>query len=212
MSNAHLPQESHGVTGADGVGKLRAAAYQCDGVMVDANAKGYFAASVGVPVEIVDKIKPVSLFAPEELQPVSVVVEMFAEPHPQIELVVPTGFRGLIRAEVNARESIAPQPGVRHFRYELPPAGVVQIDGSLLFKHVDSSDFCCRYADGTEVPHNELGTLDVGLRWLTCDGNKHLFVIGTLSDYDRIRRNLRIPPGHRPAHATRRNQAYGRAP
>ena len=49
-----------------------------------------------------------------EKRPVSFVLELYtADPAPSVELVVPTGYRGVVDVDVQARENIRCQPGQR---------------------------------------------------------------------------------------------------
>jgi hypothetical protein len=212
IHDACRPQDSRAQTAADGIAHLRAGAYRCDGVMVEAAAKDYLSEQIGVPVDLLDKIEPASPFKTNDLQPVSLVVELYAAPHPTIELIVPTGYRGLVKVELEAQSDAKITPGQRTFRYEVqgsaedanlppflgyrptPPA-VVKVQGPLLFKHLVSADYRGRFADGTEMKPDKLGVMDVGLRWLRCAGSDQFFVVGTQSDFDRVRRSQSFEEG-----------------
>ncbi len=165
--------ESTGRTGADGVVRLQAATSGCEGMMVAGTAQGYLSEELDVPVTLI------------QTQPASVVVELLAEPRPMVELVVPTEFRGLVKIEVQA--DAPPVPGQRVYQYEVPESGVVRVQGPPVLQRLMVGDYRARLADGTPLPQ-KVGVVDLGLRWLKCEGVNQYFVVGTQSEFDRVRR------------------------
>ena len=112
-----------GTTGVDGVAHLRAAPYGHAGIAVETTSPGYLFENKTLTVEAVQAIEPPSFFGDDPPRPVCFVVEMYAEPHPSVELVVPAGYRGLIKAEMQFRDDAPCTPGQRTFTYEVQPSG-----------------------------------------------------------------------------------------
>jgi hypothetical protein len=116
---------------------------------------------------------------------------MYAGPRPTVELVVPSGYRGVIKAEVQIQEDAPCQPGQRYFSYEVSPSGAVQVAGPALLRRVFSLgvyslDVCAKYADGT-VLSRDAKDAEVGCWWLKCEGSTHFFLVGTRKEYDALR-------------------------
>src|SRR5262249_35647654 len=105
------PYDSSGLTGADGVVRLRAAPYADACVVLDANAKGSLYETRDIPVAAVQAIPPPGWFEAVEQRPVSFVLDLYPGPRPTVELVVPAGYRGLVKVEVRPREDVPCPPG-----------------------------------------------------------------------------------------------------
>jgi len=132
-------------------------------------------------VEAVRAVKPARLFEDVDRRPPSFVLEMYAEPSPTVELVVPTGYHGVIEAEVAPRT-----PGQRCFSYVVSPTGAVQVIGPPLLRRVLPAMFTARYADGTPLSRNPQDT-EIGFWWLKHDGRSDSFLVGTKSEWKRSR-------------------------
>jgi hypothetical protein len=183
--HAVAPADSSGTTGADGVALLRAAPYGHAGIAVQATAPGYMFENKTLTVEAVQAIEPPSFFCNDSPRPVSFVVDMYAEPHPSVELVVPTGYRGLIKAEMQFRDDAACAPGQRTFTYDVQPSGSAQVIGPPLLRRVLAPDFHAKFSDGTPLTgHPENANL--GFWWLRSEGNTQIFWVGTQLEYDNI--------------------------
>jgi hypothetical protein len=160
---SQAPWDSVALTGDDGVARLRAAPYGSAGVRVEAAAKGYLSEDLSVPVETVQEMEPPRPFEDTTQRPARFVLEMYTEPGPRVELILPNGFRGLIRAEVRIQEDAPLSPGQRIFRFPVEPPGVVQVSGPPLLRRIYAPDYAARYADGTLI-RRPAGDWDVGLR------------------------------------------------
>jgi hypothetical protein len=179
-----VPPSCSGETGEDGVARLRAAPYGDAGIVVRVTAGGYIAAEKTLPVATVRAYEPAHFFEAVERRPPNVVVELYAEPRPRIELVLPVGYQGVVKAEVHAQEGAPCAPGQRLFSGALLPSGVVSVTGPPLLREAFTNDFRARFADGTPVsPAPKDG--EVGLWPLSCDGvGWFTFYVGTKSAYD----------------------------
>jgi hypothetical protein len=182
---AVAPASSSGATGADGVAQLRAAPYGNAGISVEATASGYMFENKTLTVEAVKAIEPPTFFGNDPPRLVGFVVEMYAEPHPTVELVVPTGYRGMIRAEMRFREDAPCAPGQRTFTYDVQPSGSVQIVGPPLLRRVLAPDFLAKSADGTQLSGHPDGA-NLGFWSLRSEGATQLFWVGTQLEYDNI--------------------------
>jgi uncharacterized membrane protein YgcG len=177
------PEQSTGTTGNDGVTRVRAAPYGNVGIQVTVAAKGYLSEEKDVSVAVLQAIQPAGWFEAVERRPVNFVVELYAGPQPTVELVVPTGYRGLVKVDLQARDDVACPPGQRLFSYEVPPSGILSSAGPVLLRRVFGANFTARYADGTPFPRQAAdGAL--GLWWLRTEGNTQCFVVGTRDEYN----------------------------
>jgi hypothetical protein len=138
-----------------------------------------------VTVEAIKAIEPPSFFGNDPPRPVSFVVEMYAEPHPSVELVVPTGYRGLIKAEMQFRDDAPCAPGQRTFTYDVQASGSVQVFGPPLLRRVLAPDFHAKSADGTPLPGRPENA-NLGFWWLRSEGNTQIFWVGTQLEYDNL--------------------------
>ncbi|MGH7224070.1 MAG: hypothetical protein ACRELF_12640, partial [Gemmataceae bacterium] len=136
--------------------------------------------------EFVQNIKPAHPFEAAERRRPECVVEMYAEPRFTVELIVPVGYRGLIKAEMRIQDDVPVPPGQRCFRYQVAD-GFVSIKGPRALRHVCPPEYRARYADGTPLP-SEMTLLKVGFRWMRGEGQKHYFFVGTQPEYDMERR------------------------
>jgi hypothetical protein len=177
------PWESSGVTSADGIARLRAAPYGLAGVLVDATAPGYMSEEKSVTVDAVKAIKPGGWFESTDRRPASLVVEMYAEPRPTIELIVPVGYRGTIKAEVDTDEGATFPAGQRNFSFQVSDSGTVQVAGSPLLRRVPAVTFRAKYADGTPLSRH-VEDPQVGFFWLRTEGDTHYYLVGTHTEYE----------------------------
>jgi hypothetical protein len=186
-SSSFAPRESLGSTGRDGVVRLEAAPYGDTGVLVDVTLPGYMSERKSYGIDAIQAIKPVGFFESADKRTVNFVVEMFAEPFPGVELVLPDGYRGTVKATVKVRDDITCPPGQRLFSYVVPPSGIVEVTGPSLLRRVFGPDFHARYANGTVLKRQpEEG--DVGFWNLKSEGEHEYFVVGTRAEYDMLRR------------------------
>jgi len=181
------PFDSSEHTGADGIARLRAAPYGGFGVRLEATAAGYMTGQQTMSSELIQNIKPPYPFeATERRQPVE-VVEMYAEPRFTVELVVPVGYRGVIKTEIQLQDDIPFAAGQRCFRYEVTD-GFASIKGPGALRRICPPEYHARYADGTPLT-DEMSLLKVGFRWLRGEGNEHSFFVGTQPEYDMQHRS-----------------------
>ncbi len=162
-----------------------AAPYGDDGILIEVNAAGYMWENKTLTVEAVQAIEPAHWFEKVEQRPVNYVLELYANPPPSVELVVPTGYRGMVKAEIQIAD-VPLVAGQRIFSCVVPPSGTVQVTGPHLLERVGSGDFRIKYADGTLLNGQATGPA-IGVWCLKYDGHAFHFLIGTRHDYDAYR-------------------------
>jgi hypothetical protein len=183
------PSDLVHVTGDEGIARMKATPCGNAGITMKATAKGYLPEEQSVLVETIKEIKPAYPWESEARRPVNFVMETYAEPRFSVELVVPTGYRGLVKAVVNVQENAPLTMGQRCFRHTVSLEGVVQVQGPPVLRRISALEYRARYADGTRLG-NEVDPMKVGFRWLNCDGNDQYFVVGTQYEYDDFRRRF----------------------
>jgi hypothetical protein len=182
------PWGSSGTTGPDGLAQVRAAPAGDAGTRLDVTAPGFLFEEQFLPDAIVRALPLPGLFAAAGPPPAPLVVELYAEPRPTIELVVPTGYRGVVKAELEVSQDVPCPPGQRCFPFEVSPAGDVRVTGPVLLRRALGPNYRARYADGTLLGRDGENQ-EVGFRWLKCEGNTQYFVVGTQSEFNAYRRD-----------------------
>jgi hypothetical protein len=183
------PCHSSGLTQEDGVAQVRAEAGGEFGIQLQAIARGYLPETLNVTAESLKKIAPAPNPRTSEPRPPDFVVEVYAEPGFTVELVLPPGYRGLIKADIQLQENLATPPGQRCFRFAVSPEGMVRINGPALLRRVAAPDYRARYANGPLLG-KAMDAETVGFRWLKGSGGEHFFVAGTQMDYETHHRRL----------------------
>jgi hypothetical protein len=177
------PTEASAATGADGIARLRATRSGDMGASVYVAAKGYMQEERYLSAKEIEALQPAGWFEADGSRPVTLAVALYGGARPSVELVVPTGYRGLIKATVLPQEEIPCPPGQRRFSYVVPPSGAVEVKGPALLKRIDSPDFQARYADGTPLSREATGE-EVGLWCLSSSpNNSYTFLVGTKAEY-----------------------------
>jgi hypothetical protein len=166
----------------------------------------------------VQALEPAHLFEAVDQRPPCVVVEMYAEePRLTVELVLPVGYRGLVKADIQVEENAPCSPGQRLFRYVVPPSGVVRVSAPVVFRRFTFPNFLGTYANGTRLSR-EARDAEVGFWWLKSEGASHTFFVGPASEYALHRPE----PSHDPVESPsgkgqgrgrgRRNRGGGQSP
>jgi hypothetical protein len=170
------------------------------------SSPGYLPEQLKVSTEMIQRIDPAHSFEALERRPAEFVVELYDEPRFAVELVVPNGYRGLIKAEVVVQDDVAAPPGQRCFSFEVSNANTALVKGPKILGRIYPSDYRARYADGTPLT-GDMTLVKVGFRWLRGEGKEQYFVVGTQADYDLYRRTIPAeePPVEQHASAHRRN-------
>jgi hypothetical protein len=169
-----LHDTCQGTTGQDGTVRFFPDPYENDQVQVAARADGYLSHARRLPREAARG---------------HVTVDIYVKPEPTVELVVPDGYRGVVKAEVHTLSRGQCRPGQRSFSFPVPANGIVEVYGPEFLLDFGYGDFHARYAGGAPL---ELDPADdrVGLREVTTVGADHYFVVGGPKEYEEARRTL----------------------
>lgn len=187
--NASHSDVTSGTTGPDGTVHILAPQAQDTPLVYEMMAKGYMSRQTDQPAKQNSS---------------HIVLEMYAEPRPVLELVIPTGYRGVVRATVKVQDNYAYQPHQRLFSCTVPASAVVEAVVPPIFGRGQTPDIRARYADGTPLPR-DAKDFEIGCRWLKADADsEYVFVIGTQYQADEIRRSIKSAGG--------RNTPIGQAP
>lgn len=200
------PLSCCGRTGADGIAHLKAVKTDESGAEVEVAATGYMFEEKNLPAKEIHTSKPAHLMKGSAQPTVQVVVELYAEPRPTIELVVPADYQGMIKAEVQVQDNLPCPAGERLFRVEVPPSGEVQVVGPALLHR--SPDFSACYPDGTALSRHAKG-VEIGLFWLKSEGKCEYFLVGTESAYQDYCRTARKEEA-RQRHSSGKGDGRGR--
>lgn len=172
-----------GNTGPDGAVKIPAPPTADTPLLYEVVARGYLTRQTDVPA-----IRTAN----------GGVLEVFAEPRPYVELVLPDGYKGLIRARIRVQPDVQVPFRQRQYAFNVPPSGVVDVILPPIFTRGSTPDIRVRYANGTTLPRTAKD-YEIGCRWLQADAeNGYIFVIGTQYETDEIRRNIKRGAGAQP--------------
>lgn len=180
-------RNSTATTEMNGTAQLRVVSCGNAGVMLEVSASGHLTEEKNLCSETIHVTESAHGRAASTASRADVVMELYSEPRPRIELIVPDGYRGLVKIEIQIEDDAPLEPGKRSFSQVVSDAGMATIEGPALLRHLSASDFGARYVDGTLLNHQPK-PLEIGLRWLKNDGAYQYFVVGDQSDFDECRR------------------------
>lgn len=183
------PCRSRELTQANGIARLRADPIGDFGVQVQAIAQGYLPETRKLPAETLKKHTSPPTPPTEERLPPDLILEVYAEPAFSVELVLPPGYRGLVKAEIQVQDNFPLPRGQRCFRCSVSGTGDVSVIGPHLLQRVPAPDYRARYANGPLLG-TTMDAEKVGFRWLKGDGARHYFVVGNQLDYEALHRRL----------------------
>jgi hypothetical protein len=194
----YAPSAESGTTREDGVAHLRAAPYGKLGIQVSAAASDYLPEAVDFSAEDVAALEPASWFEEVQKRPARFVVALFAAPRPEVELVLPPFYRGVVKADLQVQPGLHAQPGQRSFHYVVPPSGVLQEEVPPLLAHALAPGFTLTYADGVPLTRGAQGSA-VGYWWLGTEGNAQCFFVGTAQEFAYRNPDKPSPKDSRPS-------------
>ncbi|MGH7171968.1 MAG: hypothetical protein ACRELG_16965 [Gemmataceae bacterium] len=174
-----------GFTQADGIAQLRAEPPGELGLQVQAVAQGYLPGKLDVSADTLKTSATATATTKSARRDPDAVVEVYAEPDFSVELLLPTGYRGLVKADVQFADNVPLLAGQRGFRFPVSASGEVQVRGPVLLRRIAVTDFRARYANGLLLGAR-MDAEKVGFRWLKGAGNQHYFVAGTQLDYEKL--------------------------
>ena len=112
-ASGHLPTITAATTGDNGIARVKVNPSADIAYMVEASANGYFSEEEDISVETLREISPAKSIHSGANEPPTLILEMFAGPRPTVDLIVPMGFRGVLRAQVRGRDDAPYPPGQR---------------------------------------------------------------------------------------------------
>jgi hypothetical protein len=177
------PCRSAAFTQTDGIARLHAEPGGEHGFQVQAVAQNYLAETIDVPADALKK----NLSQTAGPRPADVTVEIYAGPEFSVELVLPPGYRGLIKAEVRIQDNLPLPKGQRCFRFPVSATGDVLVQGPSLLRRVPAAAFRARYGDGPLLG-TTMDAEKVGFRWLKGAGDQQVFLVGNQLDYEKLHR------------------------
>lgn len=186
--SGHTPGPDSVTTGEDGIAHLKSNARDERAIGVEATADGYLRADTFIPAQTVRAIEPTPLLAKDKTRQVAFHVDMYGGPRPTVELVVPAGYRGIVKAEIAIARDAASPKGQRLFQYPVGSDGVVRVEGPPLLERVDPTDFCFRFADAAPLSPKAHDS-ELGFWWLRHEEGWEYFVIGDRTEYSAARDN-----------------------
>jgi hypothetical protein len=191
------PSEVNASTGTDGIARMQGSVPGDAGMSLDVSANGYHSGKEGVARSTVETIPPLKMFEKNDQRPVQFVVELYAEPDPSIELVLPAGYKGEVKAQIIISPTAGAVPGQRVFSVPVSPTGSAQIAGPEVLKFVGGTDFHFRYTDGVPISRRAEGDTLMGYWFLSYNENDKIssFFVGTFQEFDDYRRTHKLPEG-----------------
>jgi uncharacterized membrane protein YgcG len=171
-------QESTAPVSGDGIARTKVASTSDYGIILAASADGYLSTDLTISNESVQHLPASGIFDRGDHHAPNYRLELYAAPDFAIELVVPAGYRGLIRATPKFEDGYAFRAGLRRFQFDVSTSGKVDLIGPAMLRHIVPVDYSASYADGNALVKNADDTT-VGIKYWKMDGADQLFVVGT---------------------------------
>ncbi len=134
-------------------------------------------------VEEVQAMEPAHWFADANRQRTTIVMEMFADPAPTVELIAPVGYRGPIKAEIQVRADLPAAAGQRLFSFPVSASGEAMAAGPALFRQVSSANMRVKFAADRPLSFRAKDSA-LGYWYVKYEGRCHYFFVGTPPDYE----------------------------
>jgi hypothetical protein len=177
------PSLARATTEADGLSRglarLQVGPNSDSVTLMQIEAHGYLTESKELAADAIAAIDRPGWFERLDRRPPSFTVDLYAAPRPQVELTVPVGFRGAIKARTEIADAGA-TIGQRNFNYPVM-AGEAVVRGPALLRHLAPSDFSARFGNGLPLVRNAKEGA-VGLWWLRKETDVDVFFVGTESE------------------------------
>ncbi|SRR5579883_23919 len=183
------PCRSRELTQADGIARLRTDPPGEYGFQVQTVAHGYLPEMRNMSADSLKKDSSAPSARKKDSSSPDLIMEVYAEPNFSVELVLPSGYRGLVKAEIQTQENLTLAPGQRCFRFPVSASGDVVINGPSLLQRVPPQEFRARYGNGPLLG-TRMDVEKIGFRWIKGAGNHHYFVVGNQLDYEALHRRL----------------------
>jgi hypothetical protein len=181
MFDVFCPSASEDMTRADGTAHLVAAPHGFPGTSLRAEADGYLWEERQVQASEICQVSLLNWFWMPERRPVTFVLDASPQWSAWVELIVPDGYRGVIKVEVERLAEDRNAPARRRFHFQVPPSGILKVSGPSLLGQ-PGSHYVARYAGGPPIECFPTADDAVGLRYVGSYMSDLFFVIGTAAD------------------------------
>jgi hypothetical protein len=183
------PAPSCDLSGADGIARVRAAPYGDAGLRVQTSAKGYLTDNKYLSIDEVSALEPAHWFEDVGQRGVVFVVDLLAEPAPNVEVIVPASFKGIAKIDVHIQDDMSCPAGQRSFPCPLSALGEAAISLPPMLRRASPATFRAQFTDGSAIgrPDDQKTT---GFWWLKSEGNTHYYVVGRRYEYEAELRAL----------------------
>jgi hypothetical protein len=206
--SSFAPHESAGTTNNAGIAKLEVATCEDSFTMVETKAHGFMSRPLDISSEAERQLKPSSWLSWSKPSIAQFTVEMYALPRFCIEFVLPAGYRGFVKAQVEFQEQIPCPASQRVFNYEVQPNGEVHVLAPKVLGQYPPV-YRAKSADGTLLTE-EMDATKIGFRWLKRDDSAEYFVVGTLTEYESYQRAAISRPSGSERHSSEGGKGHGR--
>lgn len=181
------PPRSFAKTHTDGKARLTATATDEGTIYLETKTTGYLADGIDMSAAELQKIEPAHFLEDASKRPTNLVVELYVEPRPAIEILVPTGYKGIVKVSLQIADDASLPKGQRAFSVPIDSTGAGSMTGSPLLRHIDSADFVAKYSDGATLARNAAMPA-IGLWWVQKTGDTEEFYVGTEREFDAFRK------------------------
>ena len=166
-------------TNAEGIAKIAASQRGTSILLLGVNAQGYLPGELSLNDAARNASTP----------GVYGVVDVFAGPRPTVMLVLPTGFRGIVKTELMTDAQAPTKPGQREFEVKVNENGIAELNGPPILRHWPGPEFRARFADGGIVQASGKDE-DISLHWIRGNGTEFIHLVGTKADLIKVRGSI----------------------
>src|SRR4029077_11557697 len=107
-------------------------------ILLETKIPGYLAEMKELTPKSIESIERAHFLEKVDRRSPNFVVDLYAEPRPTIELIVPLGYKGVIKADVEIKDDVVVPVGQRAFTINVDSTGSAAITGSPLLEHIGS--------------------------------------------------------------------------
>jgi uncharacterized membrane protein YgcG len=185
-------QQSTIPAGGDGIAHLKVASTSDYGIILEAFAEGYLRDDLNVSSASVQRIAPAGIFENPDHRAANYRLELYSVPDFSIELIVPLGYHGVVRAKTKFEKDVSFPARQRLFQFEVAKSGTVELAGPAILRQILPVDYIASFTDGNPLSKTP-DDLTVGIKYWKMDGAEQLFVVGTKIEIDGYVRSSSSP-------------------
>jgi hypothetical protein len=194
----------------NGMARVAFAPSSGEPVLIEATAAGYVAESVVANDQTIAAVATYPVVGPALPHSPDFTIELYPGPKFGVELVVPPGYRGLVRADLDFREGVPIPKGQRLYSFDVNPKGEAKGVGPAILKRVSPSEYRARPADAAGAVDE--GPDGIALRYLKRDVGTDVFVYGSREEFERYRKEMGVeaPTSSTPSDTKKSGRGGGR--